>query len=192
MESPHSEKQVSTELKFKERIKMVKFNNTDHAINKNSEDIVYKSVDGSRIVVTREAFLDENPNLTTKDFCKFKNESDKIYHEQAKAERGKTYKNTLFNEYAGGRGEKSPEEHFFAKIKAQEEAEKLKQRVAMAKRALAILTETQRRRYLLRNYNGLKMREIADLEKVSFQKVAKSIAAAQKKINKFLGIKIKK
>jgi RNA polymerase sigma-70 factor (ECF subfamily) len=51
--------------------------------------------------------------------------------------------------------------------------------------ALPLLTETQRRRFLLYHEHGLRHEQIAAIEECSFQAVAKSIATAKEQMKKY-------
>ena len=62
----------------------------------------------------------------------------------------------------------------------------LKEEDAQGLKRLDILTETQRRRMLLKMY-GFSAREIARIEGVDHTSVAGSIAAAEKKLEKYIG-----
>ncbi|WP_333783126.1 hypothetical protein [Lutispora saccharofermentans] len=64
---------------------MKNYKDSDYALNKFSEGIVYKFAD--RIVeVTLEDYLTENPGKTAEDFLELKALSDEIYHEQVMQE----------------------------------------------------------------------------------------------------------
>lgn len=163
---------------------MKNFTNTDYALNKFSDGIVYKF--GDKIVeVTLDDYLAENPGKTAADFAVLKKTSDEIYLEQARKENAQTKKNislgalsereTLIN---------SPEDRMIAGIDEDERKTEHRQQQEIAKLALDKLTETQRRRYLLHHVKGLSTREIADLEGVSQRSVMDSIEWAEKKIKK--------
>lgn len=60
---------------------MKNFKDSDYALNKFSEGIVYRFAD--RIVeITLDDYLTENPGKTEQDFLELKALSDEIYHEQ--------------------------------------------------------------------------------------------------------------
>ena len=60
---------------------MKNYKDSDYALNKFSEGIVYKFAD--RIVeITLEDYLAENPGRTAQDFLELKALSDEIYHQQ--------------------------------------------------------------------------------------------------------------
>ncbi|MDD3393216.1 MAG: hypothetical protein PHG19_01060 [Anaerotignum sp.] len=60
---------------------MKNYKDSDYALNKFSEGIVYRFAD--RIVeITLEDYLAENPGKTIEDFLELKALSDEIYHQQ--------------------------------------------------------------------------------------------------------------
>ena len=69
-------------------------------------------------------------------------------------------------------------------IREEEERHALPKTMKEALGILDILTPTQKNRYLQVKYYGKTVREVADEEGCGFQRVAKSIAQAQEKIDK--------
>ena len=69
-------------------------------------------------------------------------------------------------------------------IREEEERHTLPKTMKEALEILDILTPTQKTRYLQVKYYGKTIREVADEEGCGFQRVAKSIAQAQEKIDK--------
>lgn len=65
---------------LEERI-LKNYKESDYALNKYSQGIVYKFVDGA-LEVTLEDYLRDNPDKTEDDFAELKALSDEIYHEQ--------------------------------------------------------------------------------------------------------------
>ena len=61
---------------------MKNYRESDYALNKYSQGIVYKFADGV-VEVTLEDYLRDNPEKTEADFAELKAWSDGIYHEQA-------------------------------------------------------------------------------------------------------------
>ena len=114
--------------------------------------------------------------------------SDSIYLDQVQDENAQTKKNTTFDEMDESmlRTAPSPEDLFIGEMDAQAAVEHRQRKLEMANRALEILTDVQRRRYLLYRLDGLTMRQIADMEGVVHSKIQKSIESAEKKIKKFL------
>ncbi|MDD3393241.1 MAG: RNA polymerase subunit sigma-24 [Anaerotignum sp.] len=160
---------------------MKNFKDSDYALNKFSEGIVYRFAD--RIVeITLDDYLAENPGKTEQDFLELKALSDEIYHEQ------------VINENRTSRLDIS--------INGMEETEALatgsldtelihksdmKKATEAAKRLLdsGDLTQVQRRRFLLHFFQGLSYRQIASCEGVHFTSVHESIEAATAKLQKF-------
>lgn len=69
-------------------------------------------------------------------------------------------------------------------IREEEERHALPKTMKEALEILDVLTPTQKNRYLQVKYYGKTIREVADEEGCGFQRVAKSIAQAQEKIDK--------
>lgn len=69
-------------------------------------------------------------------------------------------------------------------IREEEERHTLPKTMKEALKILDVLTPTQKNRYLQVKYYGKTIREVADEEGCGFQRVAKSIAQAQEKIDK--------
>ena len=166
---------------------MKNYKDSDYALNKYSEGIVYRFAD--RIAeVTLADFLADNPDKSESDFQALKELSDNIYLNQVQSENAQTKKNSSFDEIDETllRGEPSPEETLIGEIEAQEEAERYQERLNTANLALDKLTAVQRRRYLMYHVDGKTTREIAELEKTHFTTVHESLQAAEKKIKKVL------
>ena len=77
--------------------------------------------------------------------------------------------------------EESVEEEY---IREEEDRQALPKTMKEALEILDVLTPTQKNRYLQVKYYGKTIREVADEEGCGFQRVAKSIAQAQEKIDK--------
>ena len=77
--------------------------------------------------------------------------------------------------------EESVEEEY---IRDEEDRQALPKTMKEALEILDVLTPTQKNRYLQVKYYGKTVREVADEEGCGFQRVAKSIAQAQEKIDK--------
>ncbi|SFG94105.1 hypothetical protein SAMN05660211_04457, partial [Enterocloster clostridioformis] len=60
---------------------MKNYTDSDYALNKYSEGIVYKFADGI-VEVTLADYLRDNPGKTEEDFARLKALSDEIYHQQ--------------------------------------------------------------------------------------------------------------
>lgn len=160
---------------------MKNYKDSDYALNKFSEGIVYKFAD--RIVeITLEDYLAENPGKTAEDFLELKALSDEIYHQQVIHENRTSRLNVSMN----GLEERlelatvSLDKSLIHKIDGENAME-------AAKRLLdsGDLTEVQRRRFLLHFFQGLSYRQIASREGVHFTSVHESIEAATAKLLKF-------
>ena len=64
---------------------MRNYKDSDYALNRYSQGIVYKFADGI-VEVTLEAFLRDNPDKTEEDFAELKALSDEIYYQQDRQE----------------------------------------------------------------------------------------------------------
>ncbi len=164
---------------------MKNFTDSDYALNKHSDGIVYSFADGSKFTVTLEHYLAENPGKTEDDFRRLKELSDNDYFERDRDGYRKSWKDIPL----GGLADTvlcsapSPEAEI---IDAPEEAQRKQNRAILAQKAWDKLTEVQRRRYRMYHIEGLTMREIADKEDVSHSKIQKSLDGAEKKIKKVL------
>jgi hypothetical protein len=76
---------------------MKNYQDSDYALNKHSNGIVYRFADGSRFTVTLTDYLAENPDKTEDDFRRFKELSDSDYLESDRSgyrKSGKIYRLT--------------------------------------------------------------------------------------------------
>jgi len=162
--------------------------NSDYALNRYSEGIVYRFADGTQIEITLADFLTENPNKTESDFLAIKDFSDGIYHTQDRACNAQTKKNISIDgiDEALLYLEPSPEELLIDAFDAREEAKLRQERLNIACHILDKLTEKQRRRYLLHIVDGLSTWQIAEIESTNQKSVYESLQAAEKKIKKVL------
>jgi DNA-directed RNA polymerase sigma subunit (sigma70/sigma32) len=158
------------------------FTNSDYALNKGSVGIVYTLADGNHVTVTLEAYLAENPDKTADDFRALKAFSDGDYHEQDRRDYRNTWKNIPLDgvDDLAFMSIPSPE----AEICDGSEEEEIRR--ILARNAFDKLTDIQRKRYLMYHVKGLTTREIATIDAVSHQSVVECLAAAEKKIKKFL------
>ncbi|OGO91778.1 MAG: hypothetical protein A2Y17_13555 [Clostridiales bacterium GWF2_38_85] len=159
---------------------MKNYQDSDYAANKYASGIVYRFTTQT-IEVTLEDYLRENSGKSEADFAELKAQSDKLFHEQDRSEGRQRKKMVSIHNIEETElvALPSPEDV------NQEEAEK-QTRCQIVNRALAALTEIQRRRYLQYHVNGLTLRQIAEVEGVVHSKIQKSLLAAEKKIKKIL------
>ena len=160
---------------------MKNYKDSDYALNRYSEGIVYKFADRT-VEITLEDYLTENPGKTAEDFHELKALSDAIYLEQDRAENAQTKKDISIHsmESLPDLGSVPMDEQY---IEIQD-----KQYAAAALRRLldsGKLTEIQRRRFVLHFIKGLSLREIAEQEKVHFTSVDESVSVALDKLKKF-------
>jgi hypothetical protein len=163
---------------------MKNYQDSDYAANKYANGIVYRFANQT-VRVTLDDYLRENPGKTEADFNEIKALSDRLFYEQDRSEGRQRKKMVSFHalEETELAAVPSPEDTMIAE---QEEEEKQRRRREIADRALAVLTEVQRRRYLLHNSQGLTTREIALQEGISHVAVVYSLELAEKKIKKVL------
>lgn len=160
---------------------MQNYKNSDYALNKFSEGIVYRFADGI-VEVKLADYLAENPGKTEADFLKLKKLSDDIYLIQVRDENAQTKHNSLYDELINTTfSVQSPEESLINVIDAQEKYEFFKQRLTVSKNVLSKLTDVQRKRYLLHVIGGLTTRKIAEMEGVSQRTVMDSLEYVEKK-----------
>ena len=105
---------------------MKNYRNSDYAVNKYADGIVYRFNDSTTLEITLERYLMENPDKTEQDFAELKKISDEIYLEQVTAENNQTYKNVPYDKLGETLlcCEKSPEEILVSEIDEQNELEK--------------------------------------------------------------------
>jgi len=165
---------------------MKNYRDSDYAVNKNAEGIVYRFANQT-IEITLADYLRENPSKTPVDFAELKALSDTDYYDTDRSDYRQTWKNTSFDNL--GEDERAslaaPSVEDEVIDKGEREA-LLAQRQSLSALALDKLTDKQRRRYVLYHVHGKSYREIADIENAHFTSVEESILAAEKKIQKFI------
>lgn len=151
---------------------------SDYALNKTEPHaIVFKTAAGAYIRLHREDFSSEE------EFQRWKDWSDRDYHMAEKA-------NHLYYDHKTPLCEPLEDkstETLESKILEKENHLQRHRLYALLIEGLGTcLSKTQRRRLLLYRVGGQAMRQIAKAENVSFQTIARSIHAAEKKVKKFL------
>ena len=139
---------------------------SDYALNKHSQNIIYRLADGSCLEIRPE---------DCPDFDRWKAFSDEDFHQQELRDRRITRNNLPLDEDICS----CVDEPFSDKppcLRTMANAMDILEQC---------LTETQRRRYLLHIQDGLTMRQIASQEQVDPMAIQRSIAAAEKKIKNF-------
>ncbi len=157
------------------------YKESDYALNKYRQGIVYKFVDGV-VEVTLEDYLRDNPNGTEADFAKLKAWSDGVYHEQAVQEQRTCRRNVSIDQVSEVEFAVVPEfdQHLIAEQDDGEKALKAAYKLLHSR----ILTKVQQRRFVLHYFKGLSTRQIAILEGVRQQTVWESPMWAGKKLRK--------
>lgn len=152
---------------------------SDYALNKKDPDaVVYHSVDGTVFRLTRKYFASED------EFMYWKEASDKDYHKREKADHIHANNSVSLESLP----EKvtatiSPE---LTMIDRQDRLEREQLRQLLLAGLDSCLTTTQRRRLWLYCVEGWTVRRIAGAENVKHPSVVESLAAARKKLEKFL------
>lgn len=163
---------------------MKNYKESDYALNKFSEGIVYKFAD--RIVeVTLEDYLTENPGKTAEDFLELKALSDEIYHEQVMQENRTSRLDISINGLEETEALATPPLDTELIHKSDS-----KKAMAAAKKLLdsGELTEIQRRRFVQHFFQGLSIRQIAAKDEVDYRAVWDSLHFASKKLKKFFSV----
>jgi len=146
---------------------------SDFALNKlDKEAIVYKSVTGEHIRLTRADFASED------EFQLWKNLSDSDYMESENAGRG-FYDYCVSLEEAWNTTGVSAEDVLFAPMLKAEQKEL---RTALLRQVRSVLTKTQYRRLWMYYVEAKSAYEIAEIEGASFQAVYICLARAKKTI----------
>ena len=163
---------------------MKNYTDSDYAVNKNAEGIVYRFADQT-VEVTLDDYLRENPDKTEADFAELKTLSDSDYYEQDKNDYRQTWKNVPLSSVSETDfcPVPSPEVEV---VERDKEAARQRKRRELAMRALGQLTDVQRRRYLMCHVKALSTWKIAELDGTNQKSVHESLQSAEKKIRKFL------
>ena len=166
---------------------MKNYKDSDYALNKHSNGIVYRFAD-KIIEVALEDYLTENPGKTEDDFLKLKAFSDADYLSQDRMDYQQTWKNSSISDLDETTEccTSSPEESMIVEMDKLDEIKTRKYQTQLARQALESLTDVQRRRYLMYHIDGLTTRRIAEIEGVEQRSVMDSLEWAEKKIKKFL------
>jgi hypothetical protein len=158
----------------------MKYWENDYAINKNSKDIVYKSVTGEVVTITKAQFLSENSDLTEEDFIRLKSFSDENYRVKCNIDNSETKHGRNYSESVGAENSAECVET------CQEEDEALQNELSKLYAAMdSCLTETQKRRFRLHYFQKFTTRQIAAAEHANRASIQESLDAARKKIQKY-------
>ena len=162
---------------------MKNYKDSNYALNKYSQGIVYQFADGMA-EITLEEYLRENPDKTESDFKELKALSDEIYYQQSRQECRVSYLDVSINgmEDAIADPNASAETELIRKEDEKKALESAKRLLESGK-----LTAVQKRRFYLYFFRGLSTRQIAKLEGVHQRAVRDSIMWAEKKLKKIYG-----
>ena len=159
---------------------MKNYKDSDFALNKYSEGIVYKFVDGI-VEITLADYLRDNPGRTEQDFIELKSISDEIYHQQVVDEN----RTSRLDVAIGGLEET---EQFATEALDIEIIQKSDEQKALAAAKQLLhsgkLTEMQKRRFILHFFKGRSIRQIAALEGVDYRAIWDSLHWAEKKLKR--------
>ena len=168
---------------MEDKIMAKNFRESDYAINKGKQGVVYRLPNNRLLEITFEICLMEDPNLTPEKFEEIKKFSDSNYLETANADNKENYYSPIaldVNRETEMLASPSVEDILFVEKDNTPTFAEVK---AVAKQ---ILPEIQKRRFLMM-LKGLKYREIAEIEGVTTTAVGESIEKARKNIKKFFG-----
>ena len=160
---------------------MKNYRNSDYALNKHSEGIVYRFADGV-VEVTLEDYLRDYPDKTEADFLLLKEISDSIYLEQVRSEHRQTRKNVSFHVFEDVTDFTCApvEEAFLDRLDRETAAKAFRTMLNEGK-----ITEKQIRRFRLIVLEGFTFRETAKREGVYPNAIEQSVAAVIKALKKY-------
>ena len=160
--------------------------NTDWTRNKKSAAIIYTDANGDITEITLARFLSDSPENTVEMFHKMKTLSDKLFYGWDRDERAQAEEETPLEYVSEKYATPSAEKLVTDPSEAEAYINKKTKMTALVPQALDRLTPVQRKRYRLHFEDGLTTRRIAEIDGVSHVAVIDSLAAAQRKIDKFL------
>ncbi len=142
---------------------MSEFNKSLYALNKYSENIVYRFGNEIR-EITLEDYLKENPTHTKQDFINLKGISDEIFYKEDLVDT--SYRKKKLSIHSLKSDELTTEENIIEKIAKQENEKKvIKATYNLLEKGN--LTEIQKRRFIMHFYKNMNFRQIAKKEGVS-------------------------
>ncbi len=160
---------------------MRNYKDSDYALNRYSQGIVYKFAEGI-VEVTLEDYLRDNPDKTEEDFAELKAMSDEIYYQQDRQEYRVSHRDVSIGGLEDTLAASSPSVDAEL-IQKDEERKALKAAIRLLESGW--LTTVQKRRFYLHFFQGLSTRQIAKLEGVHQRAVWDSLMWAEKKLKKF-------
>ena len=161
---------------------MRNYKDSDYALNRYSQGIVYKFADGI-VEITLEDYLRDNPDKTEEDFAELKAMSDEIYYQQDRQEYRVSHRNVSIS----GMEDTLVASALSVDAELIQKAEE-KKALEAAIRLLESgnLTDVQKRRFCLYFFQGLSTRQIAKLEGINQKTAWESLMWAEKKLKKFI------
>ena len=159
---------------------MRNYKDSDYALNRYSQGIVYKFAD-SVVEVTLEDYLRDNPDKTEADFAELKTLSDEIYYQQDRQEYRVSHRNVSISGMEDAIVASAPSVDMEL---IQKDEEKKVLEAAMRLLESGKLTAIQKRRFYLHFFHGLSTRQIAKLEGVNQKTVWESLMWAEKTLKK--------
>lgn len=163
------------------------FKNESYAVNKYSEEMVYKSVTGD-YSITLEQFLRENPGMTEKDYLYWKNISDELYQEEAVKMNAIQRKEVPLEEIKDTLLVSTPSaEDVFLRSEDSEEydenrltEEEIKDPAFILKLAKEVLHEIHLKRFIAYYFENKKIKDIAASEYVHRSTISHSIHKSER------------
>lgn len=160
---------------------MRNYKDSDYALNRYSQGIVYKFADGI-VEITLEDYLHDNPDKTEEDFAELKAMSDEIYYQQDRQEYRISHRNVSISGMEDTLVASAPSVDVEL-IQKDEEKRALEAAIRLLESGK--LTAVQKRRFCFHFFQGLSIRQIAKLEGVHQRAVWDSLMWAEKKLKKF-------
>lgn len=156
---------------------MKNYKESDYALNKYRQGIVYKVADGI-VEVTLGDYLRDNPDRTKADFAALKAWSDEVYHKQAVQEQRICRRNVSIDQVPETEFAVIPE--FGQSLMAEPDEGTKALNAAYQLLYSGMLTKVQQRRFVLHCFKGISTRQLAVLEGVCQQTVWESLMRAEK------------
>ena len=146
------------------------YRDSDYAVNKYANRIVYRFANGQTVTVTLDECLRKNTGSTETDFAELKTLSDEMHLMQVRTDNAQGKKILSFNSLEGTLLCAVPSPGYDY-IVAEETAEKHAEQFRLVNKALSKLTDIQRKRYIQHFVNGRSLRKIASSEGTHFTSV---------------------
>ena len=160
---------------------MKNYKQSDYAANKHSDKIVYRC-NGETVEIGLDEFLVSNPEMTERDFRRWKRYSDMYYLREVRALNNTTRKDVAIYSSMALSEPADPDSvpDIASEMDTDAKIDALRQILDGE-----MLTEKQKRRFTMHFIDGMTTREIGAAEGISNVMAAKSINQAKRKIVKF-------